>query len=318
MEIANATGRVEALPPELREKVFDVAIVGGGPAGLSAALILARCCRQVFLADAGRPRNAAASAMHGFLSREGIPPKDFLGICREQVAQFPNVELRHCEVTSCVRQMNQFQVHLADGRKVTARLLLLATGVVDEVPKIPGIEQFYGKTVHVCPYCDGWEHRGKHLVAYGPGKAGADFALELIGWTRTVTLCTDGPAELDPKDQERMRVRGIQVITERVDRLEGTDGRLARVCFKDGQVLACDALFFTAPQRPSAEFAKGLGCDIRDGCYVPTGEAEETKVPGLFVAGNASTGVQMAILAAAEGANAAFAMNEMLLEHECE
>src|SRR3954468_3807078 len=175
------TGAPGAAPP------YDVIIVGGGPAGLSAALVLGRCRRRVLLIDSGHPRNEAARMMHGFISRDGTPPKEFLRLSREQLAKYENVELRDGCVETASRGNEQFTVRTSDGQEFTSRILLLASGLVDDVPEIEGIKQFYGKSVHLCPYCDGWEHKDEKICVYGPGQMGADLALVMLGWTCDVT-----------------------------------------------------------------------------------------------------------------------------------
>src|SRR5687768_7612451 len=151
----------------MAEASYDVLIVGGGPAGLSAALVLGRCRRRVLVCDAGRPRNAASHGLHGFLTRDGIKPSEFLEIARQQLRPYDTVELKQTEVTSARRLANGFELTLANGESVSARKLLLATGVVDELPALDGLPDFYGRSVFHCPYCDGWEVRDQPLAIYG-------------------------------------------------------------------------------------------------------------------------------------------------------
>jgi thioredoxin reductase len=148
--------------------MYDVIVIGAGPAGLSAALILGRSRRRVLVCDTGKPRNAASQAMHGFLTRDGMPPREFLRIAREQLRQYDTVEVRDIEVTAAACRESRFEVTLADGATLDSRKLLIATGVVDNVPDIPGFRELYGKSVFHCPYCDGWEVRDRPLAIYGP------------------------------------------------------------------------------------------------------------------------------------------------------
>src|SRR3954471_345856 len=179
------------------EATLDVIIVGAGPAGLSAALILGRCCRDVLVFDTGIYRNAASHALHGYLTRDGTPPLELLTLGREQLAPYDTVRLEHAEVVDARCVGGTFTVTLRDGSTRRCRKLLIATGVVDVLPAIDGIDSLYGRSVFHCPYCDGWEFRGKRLAIYGKGDAGKGLALELTLWSSDIVLCTDGPAELD-------------------------------------------------------------------------------------------------------------------------
>lgn len=295
--------------------MFDVIIVGAGPAGLSAALMLGRSRRRVLVCDTGRPRNAASRAMHGFLSRDGMAPADFLRAAREQIHQYETVELRDVEVVHAECREGRFHVTLQDGVRLAARKLLIATGVVDNLPSIPGFKELYGRSVFHCPYCDGWEVRDQPLAVYGRGARGLGLSLELTGWSRDVVLCTDGPPELEAGDIARLTRNGIMLREEPVARLEGSDG-LEQVVFERGDPLARRALFFTTGQTQQSELARTLGCEINEKGTVRTGKYEATHLPGLFVAGDASRAVQWVVVAAAEGAEAAFAINTDLLKED--
>jgi thioredoxin reductase len=294
--------------------MYDVIIVGAGPAGLSAALILGRCRRRVLVCDSGRPRNAASHAMHGFLTRDGVNPHEFLRLSREQLRQYETVAIRNCEVTAATcRTDARFEVTIENEERLTGRKLLIATGVLDNLPGIPGFAELYGASVFHCPYCDGWEVRDEPLAVYGRGERGLGLSLELTGWSRDVVLCSDGPAEIDEAGRARLRRCGIEVREERVLRLDGEDGRLTRVVFDAGEPLVRRALFFTTGQTQQSALAISLGCEFNDKGTVRTGKYESTHLSGLYVAGDASRAVQWVIVAAAEGAEAAFAINTDLL-----
>jgi thioredoxin reductase len=292
--------------------MYDVIIIGGGPAGLSAALVLGRCRRRVLVCDTGKPRNAASEGMHGFLSRDGIPPWEFLQIAREQLRPYDTVELRDVEAASAECRDSRFHVTLADGTVLESRKLLVATGVKDHLPEIPGFQELYGKSVFHCPYCDGWEVRDQPLAIYGRGDRGLGLSLEMTGWSRDLVLCTDGPAEIAPDDRARLDRHGIRVREERVARLEGQE-RLERVIFETGAPLDRHAIFFTTGQTQHSDLVTRLGCQMNDKGTVLTGKYEAAHLPGLYVAGDASRAVQWVVVAAAEGAEAAFAINTELL-----
>jgi thioredoxin reductase len=296
--------------------MYDVIIVGGGPAGLSAALVLGRCRRSVLLCDSGKYRNDASPAMHGFLSRDGVAPAEMRHIGREQLAPY-DVEIRDVLVTDARKEGNHFEVSLAGGDTASGRKLLLATGLVDWLPDIPGLRELYGKSVHHCPYCDGWEQRDEPVAVHGRGDTGVGLALALLRWTADVVLCTDGPAELSAEDAERLARNGIEVRQGRITRLEGSEGRLALIHFEDGDSLARSAMFLEVEHVQRSNLAAKLGCEVDSQRGVRAdGKWEETCIEGVFIAGDASLDLRLAIVAAAEGAKAAFGVNKQLSDEE--
>jgi thioredoxin reductase len=296
---------------------FDVVIVGAGPAGLSAGLILGRCRRSVLLCDTGRPRNAASQALHGYLTRDGITPDELRSAGRRELETYETVESIDIGAADAVcTDDGLFRVTLDDGTVVTSRKLLIATGVCDNLPAIEGFPELYGRSVFHCPYCDGWEVRDQPIAIYGTGSRGVGLSLELTAWSRDLVLCTDGPAALSDEDRARLARNRIPVREERVAALESRNGILERIRFDSGEPLARRALFFTTGQFQRSALAIRLGCEFNDKGTVRTGKYESTHLPGLFVAGDASRAVQWAIVAAAEGAEAAFAINTDLIRED--
>jgi thioredoxin reductase len=292
-------------------------IVGAGPAGLSAALFLGRSRRRVLVCDNGHPRNEASQAMHGFLTRDGMPPLEFLRIAREQLRQYTTVEFRDVTVTDArCGPESRFESTLDTGEVIESRKLLIATGVRDNLPEVDGMRELYGRSVFHCPYCDGWEVGDQPLAVYGRGARGYGLSLELTAWTRDILLCTDGPSELDDEQLDRLGRNGILVREDRVARLEGADGLLQHVVFERGDPAPRRALFFTTGQYQQSSLAIRLGCEFNDKGTVRTGKYETTHLPGLFVCGDASRAVQWVIVAASEGAEAAFAINTDLIKED--
>jgi thioredoxin reductase len=207
-------------------------------------------------------------------------------------------------------------VTLGSGEELCSRKLLLATGVVDRLPEIDGFRELYGRSVFHCPYCDGWEVRDQPLAIYGRGARGLGLSLELTAWSRDLVLCTDGPAEIDGEDRARLSRHRITLREERVTRLEGDEGALTHVVFEGGERLPRRALFFTTGQYQRSDLSVRLGCEFNDKGTVRTGRYETTHLPGLYVAGDASRAVQWVVVAAAEGAEAAFAINTDLLKED--
>lgn len=296
---------------------YDVVIVGAGPAGLSAALVLGRCRRAVLICDYGKPRNAASHALHGYLTRDGIDPHEFLAIGRREIERYDTVDRREVAVADAMcEDTGRFRVVLSDGSIVRSRKLLVATGVSDNLPDIDGIQEMYGRSVFHCPYCDGWEIRDQPMAIYGQGARGVGLSLELTAWSRDLVLCTDGYTEISADDRDRLARNRIRIREERVTALEGHQGMLQRIRFDSGETLARSAMFFTTGQFQRSELAVRLGCEINDKGTVRTGKYESTHLPGLYVAGDASRAVQWVIVAAAEGAEAAFAINTDLIRED--
>ena len=297
-------------------QAYDCVIVGAGPAGLSAALMLGRCCREVLVCDIGEPRNIRAAGLHSYLTRDGTRPAEFLDMARQEVARYPTVTFRRVEVLDATRSPDGFRIVCADGRQVAARKLLLATGVVDELPAVEGLEALYGTSVHHCPYCDGWEWRDQPIAVYGSAEEGKALALGLTVWSNDLVLCTGGPSGLTEEDLEQLAHEGIEVREEPVARLEGRDGLLERVVFETGESLPRRALFICSGQHQRSALARKLGCRFTPKGAVDTGTCEATDVPGLYVAGDASKEAQFVIVAAAEGAEAGMAINKALLKDD--
>lgn len=289
--------------------MYDVVIVGGGPAGLSAALMLGRCRRRVLVCDEGRPRNAASRRLHGFLTRDGIPPLDLLALGRNELKPYA-VDVRHARVRDIVTRPHGFTVQIDDGA-VDTRMVLLATGVRDRVPDIPGATECFGTSVHHCPYCDGWEFRDKRIAVVGSGASPAGLALSLRTWTDAITACTNG-ARVRLAHREQLERHDVAVRTARIERLDHDAGWVRRVVFRDGTSLDCDAVFFTGPQHQQCDLARSLGCEFNRRGTVATDLLGKTCVRGVYVVGDASRDVQFAIVAAAEGAKAAVAINKDL------
>ncbi|HKO67657.1 MAG TPA: NAD(P)/FAD-dependent oxidoreductase [Burkholderiaceae bacterium] len=298
---------------------WDTIIIGGGPAGLSAGLVLGRCCRRVLICDDGHPRNRASNALHGFLTRDGIPPSEFLQAARLQLERYDNVKLVNAEVTDVSRESkNLFRVVLNDDRSELSRKILIATGVVDQLPAIRRIEEFWGKSVHQCPYCDGWELRGAPMAVYGKRARGLEMARALTAWTSDIALCTDGRSGFSEEVRTHLQRNGVEVIEEKLVELEGRDGQLEALVFDGGRRLPRRALFFDTPCVSRMELARKLGCQITRKGAVRCGEYEATSVPGVFVAGNLIKDVQLVIVAAAEGTRAAFGINRSLTREDFE
>lgn len=297
---------------------YEVVIVGGGPAGLSAAIVLGRSRRHVLLCDEGETRNQAARAIHALLGQEGIAPSELTERGRRELLLYDTVIFRKICVSAVTQKDAEFAVECSDGKIVTARKLLLATGIVDEMPNISGVERFYGRSVHHCPYCDGFEHRDKPLAVYGPGDKSATLALMLKQWSKDVVICADASDQISPAMRAKLQKHEISIRSEKIEGLIGTnDGSLTGIKLNSGEVLKRAALFFSTGSRQRSDLWASLGCARDDkGGIIIDPVTEESSVRGVFVAGDASRDVLLVSVAIAEGTKAGVAINRALLKDD--
>jgi thioredoxin reductase len=288
--------------------VKDVIIIGAGPAGLSAALWLGRCGRATLVFDDDRPRNGASRGLRGYLTRDGVSPAELRRLGRADVSKYPSVQMAASGVRDAARIRGGFEVQTADGHAAAARALLLATGRRDTLPELPDAARFYGRGLYHCPYCDGWEHRGQPLGVLGHTPEAADTAELLSIWSRNITLCTNGEKLAGGVPAGRFPVAGEKIV-----RLIGDD-HLVRLELEQGRTIGCRALFFCSDCEQRSVLPERLGCRFDAEGSVQCEAHAATNVPGLFVAGNVRGGIHLAIMAAAEGAEAAVAINRYLLE----
>ncbi|HYF15955.1 MAG TPA: NAD(P)/FAD-dependent oxidoreductase [Phycisphaerales bacterium] len=294
--------------------MLDVTIVGAGPAGLSAALVLGRCLRRVVVLDAGERRNARSRHMHNYPTRDGLAPSRYIALALREV-EAVGVRVLKEAATHAERVDRRFRVTTDSGRVLESRRLLIATGVRDVLPEISGLRDCYGITVHHCPYCDAHQYAGRPLAAFGEGDAAVGLALNLRTWTKRVVACSHGVAPSE-KMLARAERNGIRVRTERVTGLEHERGRMTRLCLESGRAERVDALFFNTGQVQRSGLAAQLGCTFREDGGVKTSDRQCTTIKGLYLAGDADKDVQFVVVAAAEGATAAVAINRELQDEE--
>ena len=290
----------------------DVVIIGGGAAGLSAGLVLGRARRRVAIVDAGEPRNAPAAHMQGFLSRDGMPPRDLLVAGRAEVAGY-GVELVADRVVGIE---DGFVVRLADGRALEARRLLLATGATDDLPAIDGARERWGRDLLHCPYCHGWEVRDQPLGVLGTHPAAVQHALLVRQWSDDVVYFTHTTA---PTADELVQLdaRGIRVVDGVVTRLDVVDDALAGVELVDGRVVPRRAVFIRPANRlHAADLVAGLGCELDELGFVAVDRSGRTSVPGVWAAGNVVDPRVQVITAAGMGSAAAIAINADLVAED--
>jgi thioredoxin reductase len=300
-----------------KQEHHDVVIIGAGAAGLSGGLVLARAQARVLLVDAGAPRNAPATEMHGFVSRDGIAPTDFLAIARHEVTGYGGTILADT-ISTISGSAGSFTLSLGSGAVVAAKAILVATGLTDELPDIPGVRDRWGTLVHHCPYCHGFEVLNKRIVVIGgPSR---ELSIKQAGLLRRFSdRVTFVPNSIELTDVERVRLDAfdITLIDGTVSHLVGQPGTLDGVALTNGTTIGCDAAFIAPRQHPNDELLRSLGCavDATSG-LVATNEFGHTNIPGVWAAGNVVTPTAQVITAAGAASASAIAINGWLLQHD--
>ena len=309
------------------EESYDVVVVGGGAAGLSAALTLSRARRSVLVVDAGTPRNAPAGHVHNYLAREGTPPGELLAIGRAEVAGYGG-QVVAGTVTSATPLAGGdgigFRVELDGGRAVRARRLVVTTGLVDELPDVPGVAERWGRDVLHCPYCHGWEVRDQAIGVLATGPLSVHQALLFRQWSADVTLLVHTAPPLAASELEQLAARGVSVVEGEVARLEVEEDRLAGVRLTSGALVPVDAVVVAPFFRASADVLVGLGLEPVPmqmgehivGTYVSGDATGATAVPGVWVAGNVADPRAQVLSSAAAGLGAAAAVNADLVAED--
>lgn len=295
--------------------MYDVVIVGGSSAGLSAALALGRARRRVVVLDSGKPCNRFSHASHGFLTRDGVAPSELVQIARDQLKPYETVEVRDEMVTQITREGSGFRVETEAGDTLTSRRVLLATGLKDELPSIPGLEPLWGKSVFHCPYCDGWEVRDQPLVVHGGGEMGFHRVKMLRQWTDQLTWCTDGEAIAEDR-RDLLTRHGVSVIETRLVAVEATGEQIERIVFEDGSTLPLKAMFVAPKNTHPMPFAEQLGCKVNERGMIEIDLLGKTSVPGVYAAGDLSTPFRSVAVAVSQGYCAGAGINADLTEED--
>lgn len=297
---------------------FDVIVIGGGAAGLSGALTLARARRSVLVLDAGEPRNAPAQGVHGYLTREGMAPAELVRAGAAEVTGHGG-HIRAARVVEARRGPDGFTVTTDAHETFVGRRLLITAGLVDELPDIPGLPELWGHDVLHCPYCHGWEVRDQPIGVLGSGATGAHRALLLRQWSADVTLFLHTADEPTEQEWEQLAARGIAVVDGEVTALETTGGRLSGVRLASGRIVPRTALAVLPRMLARAGFATGLGLEAVEhpmGTRIPTDAMGRTTVPGVWAAGNVTDPMVNVILSAAAGMSAGSMINADLVDED--
>ncbi len=298
-------------------EIHDVAIVGGGPAGLSAALWLARYLHKVVLVDSGDPRNWETRGVNGFLGSQGIRSPDLRGKGREEAKKFGALLVDGVVTDACRNGTEHFTLTLDDNSRIDARRILLAIGIKDVWPRIPGLSDCYGETVHVCPDCDGFETSDKKTVVVGTGRKAVGMALALANWTEELVVCTNGePPDLDDKLTAKLKALNIPVLDCPITCIRSNQGAIQGIELADGMAMDCERLFFAIGQYPADDLGAQLKCKRDESGLIVIDDRNHTSVENVYAAGDIVPGPQLAIRAASDGAVAALAIHKSLLPEE--
>jgi thioredoxin reductase len=293
---------------------YDVAIVGGGPAGLCAALWLARYLHKVVVIDSGDPRNWETRGINGYLGHQGIRPPELRAIGREEGARY-GVEFVSGLIDEAINETGElFTIKLHDGGMIEADRILLAIGIKDVWPEIPGLDRCYGETVHVCPDCDGYETRDKKTVVVGKGRKAVGIALALTTWTREIVICTNGESpDMEQGLLDQLKLLNIPVLDQPIKRVVSRSSEISSVELEGGMSLDCERLYFAIGQYPADDLGAQLGCKRDPMGRLVIDERNHTSVKNVYAAGDITPGVQIAIGAAASGAVASVAIHASLV-----
>jgi thioredoxin reductase len=287
----------------------DCTIIGGGPAGLNATLVLGRARRNVVLVDNNDPRNKVTFASHGFVTRDGVRPSEFRQLAHQEFSRYPSISTLQDKVVEIIRKAEGFTIKTELGQEWTTRKIILATGVKEKFPNIPNLRNFYGRSIFNCPYCDGWELRDKPLALFGVVDYTFHTAEILRNWSQDLVIFTNGE-ELTKNQEEQIKKSDLRVETSPIRLLTGQDGILQNVELENGLVIERVGGFITPELEQATDLGTMLGLKLNEMGGHHSDEVGNTKITGLFVAGEASNVYpSQLIIAAASGVETAMAVN---------
>lgn len=298
--------------------MLECIIIGGGPAGLNAALVLGRARRQTVLFDNNDARNKVTHESHGFITRDGVTPKEFREAAHNDIRKYPSVKIKKETIIEVYKEENGLiSVKTADGQIITSKKLIFATGLKERLPNIEGVRAFYGKSLFSCPYCDGWEQRDQPLVLISENAHAVHMAKMIYQWSKDLIICTNGNKTISDEDKLVFERKGILVREEKIARLHGTDGKLEKIIFEDGHEISRTGGFVTTELYQGNQFGASLGCALNENGGIIVDALGKTNINGVFAAGDTSfSGPSQLIIAASEGVRAAAGVNSELTMEE--
>ncbi|MEK3708439.1 NAD(P)/FAD-dependent oxidoreductase [Paenibacillus sp. FSL R7-0198] len=293
-------------------QLLDVLIIGGGPAGLNAALVLGRARKNVVVIDDETPRNWVTRETHGFVTRDGASPREFRKAAKEQIAAYPSVQFASDTATAITGSDGDFVVKTTQGASYHTKKILFAVGKKDLPLDINGLTEVYGKSAFVCPYCDGWELRDQSLVIIVSGDKALHMAKVISGWTERYTICTNGSDSLTDEQREELKQHHVTVFDAPIQSINSEEGMVQQVVLNDGTAIPCTGVFFQPKLFTGSELPRAIGCEITESGTVIVDASGKTSVSGVYSAGDAASEMYQAITAASLGALSAVSINNEL------
>ncbi|WP_036671076.1 NAD(P)/FAD-dependent oxidoreductase [Paenibacillus sp. FSL R5-192] len=293
-------------------QLLDVLIIGGGPAGLNAALVLGRARKNVVVIDDETPRNWVTRETHGFVTRDGASPREFRKAAKDQIAAYPSVQFASDTATAITGSDGDFVVKTTQGASYRTKKILFAVGKKDLPLDINGLTEVYGKSAFVCPYCDGWELRDQALVIIVNGVNALHMAKVISGWTERYTICTNGSDSLTDEHREELKQHHVTVFDAPIQSINSEEGMVQQVVLNDGTAIPCTGVFFQPKLFTGSELPKAIGCEITESGTVIVDASGKTSVAGVYSAGDAASEIYQAITAASLGALSAVSINNEL------
>ena len=298
--------------------IFDCAIIGGGPAGLNAALVLGRARRNTLLFDNNNPRNAVTQESHGFITRDGINPKEFREIAHKEIGKYPSVKFEKKLITLVTKNDCIFELNTSENVIFQSKTIIISTGLKEKLADIENISDYYGKSLFNCPYCDGWELRDKPLVVIIEEQVqGFHFVQTVYNWSKDLVICTNGKPFQNFDQKRLIQNKGIKIIENKIKSFVGENGQIEKAVFENGESVNIQGGFVLPQLNQSSDIAKQLGCEYNSLGGISTDSFGRTNIKGVYAAGDASIiAPAQLIIAAAEGLQAAVGVNRDLIETE--
>ncbi len=298
--------------------MIDCAIIGGGPAGLNAALVLGRAKRNVILFDNDQPRNAVTKASHGFITRDGVTPKEFRNLAYQDIDNYPSVEIKKCKIIKVEKESSsKIKLTTSDNEMYISRKIIIATGLKEILPDVDGIREFYGKSIFNCPYCDGWELRNQPLVLISENNNVSHMTKVLYQWSKDLVVCTNSKKLISKSDEQMFTKKGIRIMEERIVKLCGSNGKLQKVIFEDGSEINRVGGFVTVELEHPNDLANSIGCNLSKNGGIIIDSLGRTNVKNVYAAGDITLAAPtQLVIAASEGTRAAMGVNYDLTMEE--